>query len=102
MLHVNPILNVSDIAATIGWFAKLGWTVGFDWRHDPGGHRLAGRIRERHLAAITRSSSAETGKAAVEEDRTPRPSARTGMRHQTRACGCRSSSTTSTPCTADA
>lgn len=35
VLHVNPILNVSDIAATIGWFAKLGWTVGFEWRDDP-------------------------------------------------------------------
>ena len=30
VLHVNPILNVSDIADTIGWLAKLGWTVGFE------------------------------------------------------------------------
>lgn len=35
VLHVNPILNVSDIAETIGWFAKLGWTVGFEWQDDP-------------------------------------------------------------------
>ena len=34
VLAVNPILNVSDIAATIAWFAKLGWTVGFEWRDD--------------------------------------------------------------------
>ena len=35
VLHVNPILNVSDIADTIGWLAKLGWTVGFEWQDDP-------------------------------------------------------------------
>jgi len=35
VLAVNPILNVSDIAATISWFAKLGWTVGFEWHDDP-------------------------------------------------------------------
>jgi hypothetical protein len=35
VLAVNPILNVSDIASTISWFAKLGWTVGFEWRDDP-------------------------------------------------------------------
>lgn len=34
VLEVNPILNVSDIAATITWFAKLGWTVGFEWHED--------------------------------------------------------------------
>ena len=35
VLRVNPILNVSDIAETIGWFEKLGWTIGFEWRDDP-------------------------------------------------------------------
>jgi catechol 2,3-dioxygenase-like lactoylglutathione lyase family enzyme len=35
VLHVNPILNVSNIADTIGWFAKLGWRVGFEWHDDP-------------------------------------------------------------------
>ena len=47
VLHVNPILNVSDIAATIGWFAKLGWTVGFEWRDDPADPNSPA-IRERH------------------------------------------------------
>ena len=28
-------LNVSDIAETIRWFEKLGWTVGFEWQDDP-------------------------------------------------------------------
>jgi catechol 2,3-dioxygenase-like lactoylglutathione lyase family enzyme len=35
VLALNPILNVSDIAETIDWFAKLGWTVGFEWHDDP-------------------------------------------------------------------
>jgi uncharacterized glyoxalase superfamily protein PhnB len=34
VLAVNPILNVSDISSTISWFAKLGWTVGFEWKDD--------------------------------------------------------------------
>jgi uncharacterized glyoxalase superfamily protein PhnB len=29
--RVVPILNVSDIAESFAWFAKLGWTVGFQW-----------------------------------------------------------------------
>ena len=29
--RVVPILNVSDIAENFAWFAKLGWTVGFQW-----------------------------------------------------------------------
>ena len=35
VLPVSPILNVSDIAATISRLAKLGWTVGFKWHDDP-------------------------------------------------------------------
>jgi hypothetical protein len=35
VLSVNPILNVSDIDETISWFAKLGWTAGFEWRTIP-------------------------------------------------------------------
>ena len=35
VLAVNPILNVSDIAATVSWFETLGWSVGFEWRDDP-------------------------------------------------------------------
>ena len=37
VLHVNPILNVSDIAATIGWFAKLGHGPSGSSGGDPGG-----------------------------------------------------------------
>jgi catechol 2,3-dioxygenase-like lactoylglutathione lyase family enzyme len=29
--RVVPILNVSDVAASVAWFAKLGWTRSFQW-----------------------------------------------------------------------
>jgi catechol 2,3-dioxygenase-like lactoylglutathione lyase family enzyme len=32
---VTPILNVSDIVASIAWFEKLGWTKGVDWVSPP-------------------------------------------------------------------
>jgi catechol 2,3-dioxygenase-like lactoylglutathione lyase family enzyme len=28
---INPILNVSDVPASIRWFEKLGWHRGFAW-----------------------------------------------------------------------
>jgi catechol 2,3-dioxygenase-like lactoylglutathione lyase family enzyme len=28
---VTPILNVSDVAASVDWFGKLGWAPGFSW-----------------------------------------------------------------------
>ena len=31
---VVPILNVSDIEASIAWFTKLGWTKQFTWDAD--------------------------------------------------------------------
>ena len=34
--HVTPILNVSDIAESIEWFARLGWSKTFDWRGEDG------------------------------------------------------------------
>ena len=35
--QVVPILNVSDVEASVAWFGKLGWTQGFEWRGTPGG-----------------------------------------------------------------
>jgi len=35
--QVVPILNVSDVEASVAWFGKLGWARGFDWRGTPGG-----------------------------------------------------------------
>jgi len=29
--HVTPILNVSDLAASIAWFEQLGWERGLTW-----------------------------------------------------------------------
>ena len=45
--HVTPILNVSDVGASLAWFEQLGWTRGFTLerrRADRGGR---GRRRER-------------------------------------------------------
>ena len=28
---ITPILNVSDVPASIAWFKRLGWTCGFAW-----------------------------------------------------------------------
>ena len=33
---VTPILNVSDIAASFEWFARLGWEKRWDWGDPPG------------------------------------------------------------------
>jgi catechol 2,3-dioxygenase-like lactoylglutathione lyase family enzyme len=29
--HLNPILNVSDLAQSFAWFDRLGWAKGFEW-----------------------------------------------------------------------
>jgi hypothetical protein len=29
---LNPILNVSDMVASFGWFEKLGWKKSLAWR----------------------------------------------------------------------
>ena len=34
---VTPILNVSDIEASIAWFAKFGWRARWTWNGDFGG-----------------------------------------------------------------
>ncbi|MBL0927693.1 MAG: bleomycin resistance family protein [Phycisphaerales bacterium] len=33
--HLTPVLNVSDIAASFGWFEKLGWRRCWDWGDPP-------------------------------------------------------------------
>ena len=32
---INPILNVSDFAATVSWFEKWGWRKLWDWGDPP-------------------------------------------------------------------
>jgi hypothetical protein len=34
LTHVSPILNVSDVPASIAWFEKLGWQRCFSWNQD--------------------------------------------------------------------
>jgi catechol 2,3-dioxygenase-like lactoylglutathione lyase family enzyme len=33
---LNPILNVSDFAASVRWFEALGWEQAWDWGEPPG------------------------------------------------------------------
>jgi hypothetical protein len=33
--HINPILNVSDIAQSFAWFEKWGWKKLWDWGTPP-------------------------------------------------------------------
>jgi catechol 2,3-dioxygenase-like lactoylglutathione lyase family enzyme len=35
--HVVPILNVTDVEASVAWFGKLGWEPGFQWCGTEGG-----------------------------------------------------------------
>jgi catechol 2,3-dioxygenase-like lactoylglutathione lyase family enzyme len=32
---VNPILNVSDFAASVAWFQRLGWEESWAWNDPP-------------------------------------------------------------------
>jgi catechol 2,3-dioxygenase-like lactoylglutathione lyase family enzyme len=33
---ITPILNVSDLQASLDWFAAFGWRTGFVWGEPPG------------------------------------------------------------------
>lgn len=37
MHSVTPILNVSDLRASLSWFAQLGWETRFVWDESRGG-----------------------------------------------------------------
>lgn len=43
---LTPILNVSDVGASIGWFEKLGWKRGFTW--NDGGMMTHGMLVNAH------------------------------------------------------
>ncbi|MCA9277785.1 MAG: VOC family protein [Phycisphaeraceae bacterium] len=43
---ITPILNVSDVPASIQWFEKLGWHRGFTW--NEGGMMDASALRNEH------------------------------------------------------
>lgn len=44
--HVAPILNVSDVPASIAWFQSLGWACAFCW--NAGGMIAHGRTSNEH------------------------------------------------------
>ena len=45
VLGVTPILNVSDIRASIEWFEKMGWRELWVWRDEDAGARRGARFR---------------------------------------------------------
>jgi uncharacterized glyoxalase superfamily protein PhnB len=38
LTSLTPILNVSDLPASLGWFEALGWERGFAWDDERGMH----------------------------------------------------------------
>ena len=36
LTSLTPILNVSDVVASLEWFEALGWERGFAWDHEGG------------------------------------------------------------------
>jgi hypothetical protein len=46
LTHVSPILNVSDVPASIAWFEKLGWERCFSW--NEGGMIAGAADRNEH------------------------------------------------------
>lgn len=41
---LTPILNVTDLDATFGWFVRLGWRKCWEWRPEPGGPASFGAV----------------------------------------------------------
>lgn len=46
--NVTPILNVSDVTASIAWFERFGWRKCWDWREDPSGPAAFGSVGSGH------------------------------------------------------
>ena len=59
--HVTPILNVSDVVASIAWFEQLGWERGFTW-NDGGSIDGAADANEHGPAGF---GSVRTGHAEI-------------------------------------
>jgi hypothetical protein len=47
---ITPILNVSDVPASLEWFHRLGWTTGFSW--NQGGMIEGGAPQNEHGPAF--------------------------------------------------
>jgi predicted lactoylglutathione lyase len=55
LVNLTPILNVSDVAASLEWFEVLGWERGFVWTDDGG----MGGAGEPDFASILAGNDAE-------------------------------------------
>ena len=53
--HLTPVINVSDVRASLAWFESLGWTTGFVWSDDEG----MGGAGEPDFAAVQSGDNAE-------------------------------------------
>ena len=59
---VTPILNVSDIAASLAWFESLGWVPEFTWPDDAEEAGFAGiRSGEHALMFLCRGAQGARG-----------------------------------------
>ena len=59
--ELTPILNVSDLAASFGWFEKWGWMKAWDWGTPP----TFGAIRSGNCAIfITQDGQGGRGRGA--------------------------------------
>lgn len=63
---VTPILNVSSVAASVQWFASLGWTCGFAW--NGGGAIESGALTNAHGEATFASVCAGEGQVFLCRD----------------------------------
>ena len=60
--HVTPILNVSDVGASIAWFEQFGWERGFTWNERPADR---GRRRQPTQRGPADFGSVRTGHAEI-------------------------------------
>ncbi|MCC6675573.1 MAG: bleomycin resistance family protein [Phycisphaerales bacterium] len=42
--HLTPILNVTNLAASVEWFEHLGWRKCWEWRPEPAGPASFGAV----------------------------------------------------------
>ena len=71
--QVVPILNVTDVEASVAWFGKLGWNKGFDWRGAPGGPVDFGAVTAGdHEIFLCRDGQGGRGRGQNRSTRAPR------------------------------
>jgi uncharacterized glyoxalase superfamily protein PhnB len=63
---ITPILNVSNVVESVGWFGRLGWTCAFAYNH--GGILGAGDLRNEQGEATFASVCAGEGQVFLCKD----------------------------------